>query len=191
MEIVQRSALREDFALLVSTCLPRGNHGWRFTARHKFWWNLMKTIENQWNFALKTAICIVFVKEFEFRIVGSWFWWKTLNSVQNLSFFVSQIGKIFGLACHRCNISKILRPRRGLSSLTGARPTKKRFQVACRDWESFLVSKSNTLFRNKSEAHRAAKWLVTIYWKFHKSEHSFWSNQQILLRIVQNSEKNM
>ena len=29
-------SVEQAFVFLVSTCLPRGNHGWRFTARHKW-----------------------------------------------------------------------------------------------------------------------------------------------------------
>ena len=61
----------------------------------KFSWNLMKSIENKWNCVLNTAICIVFAKEFEFPMVGSWFQWKILNFAQNWTFFVSQIWWFF------------------------------------------------------------------------------------------------
>ena len=57
--------------------------------------SLMKSIEKQWHCVLTTAICIVFAKEFEFPMVGSWFWWNILNFAQNWTFFVSQIWWFF------------------------------------------------------------------------------------------------
>ena len=57
--------------------------------------------------------------------------------------------------------------------------------------ENFFSSRRVILYRNKSQANRGQNGWYIFIGKFHKSEHVFWSNQQILLRIVQNSKKNM
>ena len=49
--------------------------------------------------------------------------------------------------------------RRGLSSLTGARPTKRELHLACRDWECFLSSRRAILYSRLGKS--SVKWWVT------------------------------